>query len=216
MSWAQLDFSPGEGLREAVGGIEAIVHAASDPKNANADIEGTRRLLEEARAAGVAHFIFVSIVGIDRIPVAYYQRKLAVERMVADSGVPYSILRATQFHYFVDLLLGSVARVPLILPLPAGCHVQSVATEDVAARLVLVLADGPRGMLRDYAGPESMSLADAAAIWKQARALTKPTLAIPVPGRAGAALRAGYNTAPDGDRGTIRWSDWLKKAYATA
>lgn len=214
MSWAQLDFATGHGMREAVTGVEVVVHAASDPKNKNADAEGTRRLLEEARAAGVGHFIFISIVGIDRIPVPYYRLKLAIERTVADSGVPYSILRATQFHYFVDMLLGALARVPLVLPLPAGFHIQSVATEDVAARLMRAVVEGPGGMLRDYAGPEAMTLADAANAWKKARGLTKPTLAVPVPGRAGAALRAGYNTAPDGKLGTITWADWLNRNYS--
>jgi uncharacterized protein YbjT (DUF2867 family) len=159
--------------------------------------------------------VYVSIVRIDRIPFPYYQRKLAAERALAESGVPYSILHATQFHYFVDLLLGTATRVPFVLPLPAGFHVQSVATEDVAGRLVRAITEGPRGLLQDFAGPEPMTLAEAAAAWKAARGIRKPTIPIPVPGRLGAAFLAGYNTAPDGERGVISWRQWLGQSVSS-
>jgi len=136
-------------------------------------------------------------------------------RAVAESGVPYSILRATQFHYFVDLLLGAAARFPFGPPLPAGFQVQSVATEDVADRLVRAIAEGPQGLLRDFAGPEPMTLADAASAWKAARGIRKPTIQIPVPGRLGAAFRAGYNTAPDGEQGVIGWRQWLEHSVSS-
>jgi uncharacterized protein YbjT (DUF2867 family) len=213
LEWATLDLSTGEGLRESLEGADAVVHAASDPKNTTAvDVEGTRLLAEAARDAGVGHLVYVSIVGIDRIPFPYYQRKLAAERALAESGGPYSILRATQFHYFVDLLLEAAARVPLVLPLPAVFHVQSVATEDVADRLVRAITEGPRGLLQDFAGPERMTLAEAAAAWKAVRGVRKRTIPIPVPGRVGAAFRAGYNTAPDGEQGVIGWRQWLKQS----
>ena len=212
LEWATMDLSTGEGIRESLAGVDAIIHAASDPKNTTAaDVVGTRRLAEAARDAGVGHLVYVSIVGIDRIPFSYYQRKLAAERALAESGAPYSILRATQFHYFVDLLLGAAARVPLVLPLPAGFHVQSVATEDVADRLLRAITDGPSGLLRDFAGPEPMTLAEAAAAWKAARGVRKPTIPIPIPGRIGAAFRAGYNIAPNGERGVIGWREWLEQ-----
>lgn len=209
--WATLDFATGAGLREALAGIDAVVHAASDHRNsAVADVEGTRLLVAAAREARVAHLIFVSIVGIDRIPLPYYQHKLAIERLLAESGLPYSILRATQFHWFVDYLIGQAARVPFVLPLAAGFHMQSVATEDVAARLLAALADGPRGMLRNFVGPEAMTLAAAAETWKSVRRVKKPTLPIWLPGSVAAAFRAGHNTAPEGERGVIRWKEWLR------
>jgi len=96
----------------------------------------------------------VSIVGIDRIPFAYYQRKLAAERLIAESGVPFSILRATQFHSFVATLLNEASRYPFVMPIPSGFFVQSVAVEEVAARLCRAIDDGPCGRLRDFGGPE--------------------------------------------------------------
>lgn len=97
---------------EAVASIDAIIHAASDSRNAEAvDVEGTRRLVDAARARGVRHVVFISIVGIDQIPFAYYQKKLAAESIVMSGGVPYSVLRATQFHSLVDGLISTAAEI---------------------------------------------------------------------------------------------------------
>ena len=214
LTWAVGDLATGQGLQQAVGHIDAIVHAASDPRNAPAaDIEGTRHLAEAARAARVAHVVYVSIVGIDRIPYRYYQCKLEAERVLAESGVPYSILRATQFHSFIAFLLNLAARVPLMLPVPAGFHVQSVGIEDVAARLLHALGEGPGGLLPDFGGPEVMTLEDAAVEWTRSRprGRYKSVASIYVPGRMAAAFRAGYNTAPHGERGTLTWRDWLSR-----
>jgi uncharacterized protein YbjT (DUF2867 family) len=212
--WATADLATGAGLPDALAGADAVVHAASAPRQADADVQGTQRLARAARAAGTGHVVYVSIVGVDRIPYAYYQRKLACEDVLAASGVPHSILRATQFHSFVDALLGAAARLPLVLPLPAGFHMQSVATEEVAARLLRALADGPHGRLPDFGGPEPLPLAAAAAAWKAARGVRKPTVPVPLPGRTAAAFRAGANLVPDGERGAVRWQDWLAARVA--
>ena len=215
VSWAKVDLGTGKGLRESLDGIDAIVHTASDPKNTDAaDIRGTKHLADAARDAGVGHLLFVSIVGIDRIPFPYYRQKLEAERILVESGAPHSILRAAQFHSFINLLLGSAARIPLVFPLPSGFHVQSVATEDVADRILRALDDGPGGRLRDYAGPESMTLDAAAAAWKAARGIRKPSLKFPMFGKTAAGFRAGHNTSPDGERGTITWQAWLERPGA--
>jgi uncharacterized protein YbjT (DUF2867 family) len=209
------NLATGAGLSEAVADIEAIVHAASDPRKAReVDVQGTRRLVEAARAAGVAHIAYVSIVGVDRIPYRYYESKLEAERVLAKSGVPYSILRATQFHSFVSWLLAQVARFPMFMPIPLGFHVQSVATEEVAARLCRALDDGPAGMLRDFAGPEIMPIETAAQVWSAHRPQRWLTTIVPIylPGKTAAAFRAGYNTAPDGERGTLTWREWLVRS----
>src|SRR4051794_6980079 len=91
------DLATGAGVAEAARGAELVVHAASDTRRlGRSDLEQTRRLLAAARDA--RHLLFISIVGIDAIPYAYYRRKLACERAVAASGVPHTTLRATQFH----------------------------------------------------------------------------------------------------------------------
>ena len=110
------DLKTGEGIERAVGGMDVIVHAASATGNPllgrSTDVGGTRRLLAAARVAGIRHVVFISIVGVDRVAYPYYRTKLAAEKVVRDGGVPWSILRATQFHGFDDYLLTGFARVP--------------------------------------------------------------------------------------------------------
>ena len=219
--WATAHLVTGEGLPAAVADMDAIIHAASDPRgNPAADEEGTRRLAAAARAAGVRHLVYVSIVGIDRIPLPYYERKLAAERALAASGQPYSILRATQFHSFIDVLFSRAATyMPLVMPLPAGYHVQSVGLEDVAARLLRAIDEGPRGLLPDFGGPERMTVREAARIWQDARGVRKPLVPFPSFSAAARAFRGGHNTlAADTsleNRGQLSWRDWLARPIPT-
>jgi len=213
----QGDLGTGVGLSEAVDGMDVIVHAASDPVNTEtADVQGTERLVEVARGAGIGHLIFVSIVGIDRIPLPYYGHKLAAEGVILGSGLPCSILRAAQFHYFVDYLLDQAARVPFVLPVPWGFRVQSIATEDVARELTSLLARGPSGLLPDLVGPEALRIASAARTWLRARGMRRPVVSVPIPGKTAAGFRAGYNTNPERPSGTETWEAWLERRYGRA
>jgi uncharacterized protein YbjT (DUF2867 family) len=213
--WAQMDLGTGGGVAAAVAGADLVIHAASDPKRSRTvDVEGTRRLVEAARAAGVSHFVYVSIVGIDRIPLRYYRDKLAAEQIVAAAGVPHSIVRATQFHTFVDRQLRRAARFPLVMALPTAFRVQSAAPSDAADYLLRCAAAGPAGRCPDFGGPEVLTMGEAAAQWQAARSARKPIVALPVPGRVGAAFRAGACTVPDGAHGTVRWGDWLREQSA--
>lgn len=82
VEWAQADLASGDGVRAALEGVDAAVHAASDPRRADAvDVGGTRHLVEAARATGLAHLVYVSIAGIDDIPLGYYKRKRAAEAL---------------------------------------------------------------------------------------------------------------------------------------
>ena len=210
--WTRMDLASGEGVAAGVAGVDAIVHAASDPRRPReVDVEGTRRLVEAARAARVPHLVYVSIVGVDRIPYAYYRAKLEAERIVAEGGVPFSILRATQFHSFIDMLIAAAARVALAIPLPTSFKVQSVDSGEVADRLVRALDAGPGSRLRDFGGPEMLTLGQMVAAWKRARGVRKPVLPLPLPGARAAAYRQGRNTAPEGERGTLRWEEWLQR-----
>ena len=78
-----------------------VVHCASNPRRPRQDLAAARNLIAAARRAGSPHVIFMSIVGVDRVPYGYYQVKLEVERLIEQSGLPWTVLRATQFH---DLL----------------------------------------------------------------------------------------------------------------
>ncbi len=213
--WSQADLVSGAGVAEAVADVDVIIHAASDPRNsAVVDVQGTRTLVQAARAARVKHLLYVSIVGVDAVPYPYYRNKLAAEDIVAQSGVPWSIQRITQFHSFIDFLFRAAARFPLILPLPTGFQVQSVDVAEAATRVLSVVAPGPAGRLRDFAGPEILTVGQAARAWKAARGIRKPIVPLFLPGKLAAAFRAGRTTAPNGDRGSVRWSDWLERQPA--
>src|SRR5919109_2083622 len=163
LEWAQADLLSGTGLREAVVDVHTIVHAATGSPSGSTrlidtwfgrvDVEGTQRLLEQARAAGVAHLIYVSIVGIDRVPFIYYRHKRAAEALVEQGDVPWSILRATQFHTLIDLFLRQLDRLPLFL-LPSDLQSQPIDAGEVADRLCAVVAAPPAGRLPDIGGPE--------------------------------------------------------------
>lgn len=209
----QVDLRTGAGIAEAVRGADAIVFAAGDPKrHRQVEVEGLRRLVEAALQAQIPHLIFVSIVGVDRIPIPYYRSKVAAEALLGASGLGHTILRATQFHSFIDAIFSGLARFPFILPLPRGFHVQPVATPEVAARVVQCLADGPRGLLPDYGGPQVFTLREAAEAWRRFRGVRKRIVEIPVPGAAAAALRAGANTNPAGELGRGTWAQWLAES----
>ena len=208
--WVQADLAAGTGLDEMLRDVHTIVHAATDPRHAAwVDGEGTTRLLAAAARANVQHVIYVSILGVDRIPFAYYRHKVAAERAVSASVVPHSIVRVAQFHTFIDMLLASAARCPLVMPMPGRFFAQSVACEDVAARLWRSVADGPVGRCAAFAGPEIMRLEDMTDLWKSSRVVRKPTVRLPVPGAFGAAMRAGFNTMPSAERGSVSWQHWL-------
>ena len=214
VTWQRLDLATGEGLEAAVEGIDAIVHAASDPfgKVRETDLEGSRRLLERARAAGVQHAIFVSITGIERVPYAYYQTKVAVEQLFEQSGVPYSILRAAQFPTLFERVLTPLSRSP-VMPLPLDFRFQPVDTELVAERLTQAVADGPRGRLPDLAGPEVLTVREIAHAWLHARGMTRVLVPLPLWGKVADAFRAGAVTNPAAATPGPTYYDWLERTY---
>ena len=97
------DLLTGEGIEAAVRGADTIIHAAQSPnrKSRRTAVGGTERLLELATGAGVSHFVYISVVGLERVSLSYYREKLDAERLVERSPVPWTILRSTQFQEFL-------------------------------------------------------------------------------------------------------------------
>lgn len=208
------DLMTGEHLDSALDGVTTVIHAASQPvgRTEQVDVDGTRLLLECARAARVSHFIYVSIVGIDRVPYAYYRYKLAAEALIAQGGVPWSIQRATQFYGFVDALLQRAAQLPLpVLPLPTDMRLQPIDVDDVAERLCQTAAGAPSERLPDLGGPQILSLGEIAAAWRAARGIRKPVMHLPLPGEVLRAFRQGHATTPDHRSSGVTWADWLSR-----
>ncbi len=211
--WAQADLMTGEGLAAAVAGTDLIVHCATNNvRTKSTDVRGTKRLLDAARAAGTAHLFYISIVGIDRIPLGYYKAKLAAERLIEESGVPYSILRATQFHTLLDGFLSNLIRLPAAV-LPKSFQFQLIDAGEVAEHMVADAASGPSGRLPDLGGPEVLRFDEIARLWLKARRKRALVLPLPLFGRIATGFRNGYNCAPDHAEGKITWADWLAKKY---
>lgn len=141
-SWVRADLKSGEGLSDAVRNIDVIIHCAG----------GTHSLLDAARAAKVSHIVYISIVGCDRIPLFYYRQKVAEEEAIKTSGIPFSILRATQFHALIDVLLRGSSRLPWITLLPTDLRFQSIDEREVGHRMADLALAPPTGAIQEMGG----------------------------------------------------------------
>ncbi len=217
LEWAQAGLETGEGLAEAVAGADLIVHAATSPfrRTQQVDVEGTRRLLEAAKAANTPHFFYISIVGVDRVPLPYYRAKLAAEKLIEESGVSWSTLRATQFHTLIDRFLRTLVRLPIAL-IPKDLRFQPVDTGEVAERMVAAAAQGPSGRLPDFGGPEAHTSGELARAWLKARGKRAALVHLPLFGKAAAAFRRGDLCTLDHAEGTITWAGWLARTYGSS
>jgi uncharacterized protein YbjT (DUF2867 family) len=223
IEWIQGDLATGRGIAEAVSGTEVIVHAATFSPTATrgtirpidlvrspqeVDIGGTRQLLGAAGQAGIAHFLYVSIVGVRHTRLPYAQVKAAAEELVRQSGVPHSIVPATQFYWLLDRMLGKFARLP-VWPLPTELPIQPGDESDFAAYVVECVADGPGGDRQPFGGPDIMSFGEVAEQYQAARGLQRRVLPLPLP--SAAVRAAGALTCPEGRRGTTTWAEWLTR-----
>jgi uncharacterized protein YbjT (DUF2867 family) len=200
------DLLTGEGIAEAVAGADTVLHLATGSRG-RGDVEGTRTLLAAAKAASVRHLVLISIVGIDDIPLGYYRDKVVIERMVFESDLPYSILRATQFHSFVEAMFTAQRRSPVVVA-PA-VPLQPIAVEEVADRLVELAGSPPAGRAADIGGPEQLGLAELARIWADATASRRPVLPLRLPGKLFAAYRKGSALAPGATYGRQTFAEHL-------
>ena len=210
---AGVDLVEGTGVAQALRGADAVIDVASattlDARESVAFFEATTRaLLAEEAAAGVGHHVALSIVGIDRAPVGYYAGKVAQERLIESGGVPWTILRATQFHEFAAQIYARAKIGPVhVAP---KMRTQPVAAREVAERLVELAEAGPAGRVRDLAGPREERLVDMVRSYARARGARGWIPAIPLPGAPGRAQRDGSLLAgADADLGVQTYAEWL-------
>jgi len=204
----EIDLAGGEGPAEALNGVEVLVDAANtSPSKGNELVAITRRLLDAAAEAGVRHFVGVSIVGCDRVPTPYYKAKVAQEEAIAASPVPWSLLRASQFHDLLDRAFGAAARRRL---LPTGAsRLQPVDVRVVAARLAEAAQAEPSGRLPDVAGPEIRTLGELARAWRAADGRRLLPLRIPTVGRIGRPVGEAALCDPAAAAGGPTFEQWL-------
>jgi uncharacterized protein YbjT (DUF2867 family) len=207
----RVDLTTGEGLAEALAGCAVVVDASNAQSGGRAVrtlVEGSRRLLAAGQAAGVGHHVCVSIVGCDRAPVSYYRVKVDQERVVEQGPVPWTIVRATQFHELLGSVLDAAGRWRVV-PVPRA-RLQTVAVCEVAAAVADVATGTPRRGRVEVAGPRVADARELARGWRSVTGRRCLLLPVPLPGVLGRALRAGALTAESPDvRGTIAFADWL-------
>ena len=162
-----VDTLTGEGLAEALQGAQVVVDVSNSPSFEDEAVvhffkTSTSNLLRAAALAGVQHHVIVSIVGVDRMPnLGYMRAKVVQERLVKDSKIPYTILRATPFFEFIGAIAELGADGPIIRLTDA--LFQPVAADDVAAELAKLVVGPPLNATVDLAGPERAPLAEFAA-----------------------------------------------------
>ncbi|MET7484867.1 NAD(P)H-binding protein [Streptomyces sp. NPDC005538] len=209
----------GAGLDAALDGVEAVVDVSNVTTvgaRKSAAFFGTvgRNLLDAGARAGVRHHVVLSIVGIDRVGLGYYQGKLRQEAVVQEGPVPWTVLRATQFHEFAGQTLD---RVPKPLAVVPRMRTQPVAAREVAEHLVR-LATGPaQGMAPDLAGPRVEQLVDMVRRLLRARHERRLVLPVRMPGAVGAGMN-GDGLLPvageTGPRGVQTYDEWLAQQVA--
>lgn len=197
------DVQTGAGLDAALDGVDTIVHC----------VYPTENLVAAAKRAGSPHLLYVSIVGIDRVPFAFYRRMLANECTIAGSGVPWTVLRATQFHDLIAFVLRVLAKPP-VMALPSGLKFQPVDVRDVGERLAGLALGEPIGRAPDFGGPRAHTLDDLARSYLAIAGRRRPMVPIRLPGKVFGGIRGGGLLTPEHAAGTITFEQYLEEQQA--
>ena len=210
-----VDLTTGTGLDAALENVTAVIDVSNTNTARRAAAVAffasvTNNLLQAEVRAGAGHHVALSIVGIDRVPMGYYQGKLHQEELcLASASVPATILRATQFHEFPAQLL---ARFPVtlpIVPIPLMLS-QTVAAREVAQALVGAVLAEPAGRLPDLAGPHLERMDNLVRRLLRARGRRARVVPLRLPGRVGRAMADGsLLPTADGPRGAQTFEAWL-------
>ena len=205
----------GEGVAEAVAGVQTVVDVANSPSFEDRAVleffkTSGRNLLAAAAAAGVRHHVALSVVGSERSPESGYLRaKLAQERLIEASGIPYTILRATQFFEFVGRIAQSGTEGRTVRVSPA--LLQAIASDDVVAALAKIAVAAPVNGMVEVGGPEKIPLDELVGTFLRATGDTRQVVSDVHARYFGTELNDRSLTAADGARlGAIRFQDWLR------
>jgi uncharacterized protein YbjT (DUF2867 family) len=209
----------GEGLAEALAGARVVIDVANSPSFADDAVmaffkTSGKNLLAAEAEAGVRHHVALSVVGTDRVPDSGYLRaKLAQEELIKASGIPYTIVRSTQFFEFLDGIANSSMENGEVRVSPA--HVQPVASDDVAALVAKVATMAPMNGMVELAGPERVSLDDIVRRYLQAKGDPRSVAADVHARYFGARLNDRSLTPGDNPRiGATTFDTWFHQSAA--
>lgn len=207
-----VDVRTGAGLDGALEGVQAVVDVGNVVTLRRRTAEeffgqSSRRLVAAGARAGVEHHVVLSIVGVDRVATGYYRGKRLQEAEVRAGSVPFTVLRATQFHEFPGQVLGAT-RGP-VAPVPR-MRMQPVAAEEVGARLAELAVRSPLGAAPELAGPEVHELVDLARRVEALSPRRRRVIPVRQPGRAGPAMAGGaLLPGPHATLGRVTFDEWL-------
>ena len=209
------DLATGDGVAAAVDGIEIVMHLAGTGKG---DEDKARHLVHAARRERIRHLVYISVVGADRVPIesaidramfGYFGSKREAELVIAESGLPWTTLRATQFQDAFLTLARAISKLPVI-PVASGVRFQPIDADEVACRLVELALGHPAGLVPEIGGPRVYGMGDLVRGFLRAdRRRRRPVLSIRLPGRAARAFRDGANLTPSGAIGRRTWEEFL-------
>jgi uncharacterized protein YbjT (DUF2867 family) len=210
----------GEGLKEAIAGTQVVIDLANSPSFEDKAVleffeTSGRNLLAAEAAAGVRHHVALSIVGIDRTDNGYFRAKVAQEKLIKASGIPYTVIRSTQFLEFLGGIAassadGNIVRLPPVL-------FQPIAADDVAAIVAGVALAEPRQGILEIAGPERAPFDEIVARYLRAIGDPREVVSDPEAGYWGSRVEE-VSLVPLGEArlGHIGFDEWLRRSQATA
>ena len=211
------DLVKNQGVEEAIAGAEIVIHCAGVGKITE-DTAQARNVVVAAKRGGVRHLVSISVVGADRIPVrsaidrsmfAYFASQRAKEIVIAQSGLPWTNLRASQFHDgFILVMVRAMSGLPIV-PLPAHTRFQPVDADEVADALAELALGPPAGQAPDIAGPKIYDSEYLLRSYLDAIGKHRLIFKVRMPGGAAAAIREGANLAPDRAVGRRTWEEFL-------
>lgn len=202
-----MDLLENKGIKAAVQGKDIIFHLATDMKK---DTQVTENLLKAIGTNRDIHLVYSSVVGIDKVPLGYYKQKLASEDAIKKSGIPFTILRATQFHQFINQIISTLLKFPIGL-LPKRVISQPIQTELVAAELYRLALEKRFGKTYEIGGAEVSTLEQMAHEWMQKTGKKRWIINLPLWGALGKTLKDGSLTTEKKQPDSLRWRQWLNK-----
>ncbi len=206
--WARADLLTGSGLEQALSGMATVVHCASNAMNPREDLTAIDQLIAALQKNSQTRLIYVGIAGIELAATAlpYYGIKLEVERRIIASGLPYAIVRATQFHPFVEFILAKLDMKFAVIA-PSRIVLQPVSLEFVVETLSTHANSDAQGRLPDLHGHEYLDFRELATQWLAARGRRSRVLNLPLPVPPFTGLARLQEVSGQG--GGESWSDWL-------
>ncbi|NOW95299.1 SDR family oxidoreductase [Mucilaginibacter sp. SG564] len=210
------DLASNRGLEEATQDADIIIHCASNPKDTQSvDIKGTQNLLNVIDRDKTLHFVYISIINVDKSNYSYYQTKIRVEQMIAASGIPFSVLRTTQFHNYVLSILKTLDKENGTLAIPDGMHFQSIEVKEAATLLIDVAQREPVGLVRGVGGPELLKFEEMAKTYLHVLRRKDELKVRPFQSEEYDRYRSENNIWPTNSYGRVTWEAFLRHDLAS-